>query len=115
MAKRGIVKNPDKDINDVLSATCVGVDLVEGRFWCPPGARLWSLLDTVLDLAGHGWTSPGAVASYLGSAQWFNLLRRLHLSVFDHIYTFCSGVLAKDWTKVQVPAEVIGELLFNTI
>ena len=28
---RGIVKNPDKDVDDALSTTCVGVDLVDGR------------------------------------------------------------------------------------
>ena len=101
MITRGIVKNPDKDVNDELSTTCVGFDLVDGRYWCPPGGRLWTMLDAIIDLAAHGIGSRGSVASYLGSAQWFDLLRRLHLSVFDGIYSFCSGVLAKDWTKLR--------------
>ena len=96
MLARGIAKNPDKDVDDTLSTTCVGVDLVDGRFWCTPGCRLWSLLDALLDLVSLGVGSRGVVASYLGSAQWFDLLRRLQLSVFEHIYGFCSGALARD-------------------
>ena len=57
--------------------------------------------------------SRGAVASYLGSAQLFDLLRRLQLSVFDHIYGFCSGALARDWTVQSIPSEVLGELLLD--
>ena len=50
------MKNPDKDIDDVLTTTCVGIDLVDGRFWCPPVPRIWSLLDAVCDLlAGTAW------------------------------------------------------------
>ena len=109
----GIAKNPDKDVDDTLSTTCVGVDLVDGRFWCTPGCRLWSLLDALLDLVSLGVGSRGAVASYLGSAQWFDLLRRLQLSVFDHIYGFCSGALARDWTVQPILSEVVGELLLD--
>ena len=81
MTMHGIIKNPDKDVDDVLTATCVGVDLVDGRFWCPPAQRIWSLLDAVCDLAEHRTASPGAAAGYLGVAQWFNLLRRMRLCV----------------------------------
>ena len=98
MSAHGIIKNPDKDVDDVLTATCVGVDLVDGRFWCPPVQRIWSLLDAVCEVAEHRTASPGAAAGYLGVAQWFNLLRRMRLCVFDNVYAFCSGSLAKDWT-----------------
>ena len=107
MPARGIVKNPNKDVDDTLSKTCVGVDLVDGRFWCTPGSRLWSLLDGLLDLTTLCVASLGAVASYLGSAQWFDLLRRLQLSVFDHIYGFWSGALARDWTVLSLPPDVL--------
>ena len=40
LASSGAIKNPDKDIDDALSATCVGVDLVDGIRWCPPAGRL---------------------------------------------------------------------------
>ena len=69
MRENGIAKNPDKDVDDTLSTTCVGVDLIDGRYWCTPGCRLWSLLDALLDLASLGVGSRVAVASYLGSAQ----------------------------------------------
>ena len=113
MIAHGIVKNPDKDVDDVLTATCVGIDLVDGRFWCPPVKRIWSLLDAVCDLAEHRTCYPGGVAGYLGVAQWFNLLRRMRLCVFDNVYTFCSGSLAKDWTACRVSDDIIGELLLD--
>ena len=111
----GFKKKPDKDFDDTLSTTCVGVDLADGRYWCTPGARLWSLLDALLDLLRHDVGSRGAVASYSGSAQWFVLRRRLQLSVFGHIYGFCSGALARDWTKLSIPPEVLGELLLDMV
>ena len=40
MRENGIAKNPDKDVDDTLSTTCVGVDLIDGRYWCTPGCRL---------------------------------------------------------------------------
>ena len=40
---------------------------------------------------------------------------RLQLSVFDHIYGFCSGALARDWTKQSIPSEVLGELLLDMV
>ena len=33
--------------------------------------------------------------------------------MFDHVYAFSSGALAKDWTEVIVPSEVIGEILLD--
>ena len=114
MTLNGIIKNPEKDVNGVLSTTCVGVDLIDGRYWTPPSERLWRHLDAVVDLSKHGVGSRGGVAGFLGSAQWFDLLRRLRLSVFDHVYGFSSGSLAKDWTQMTVPTEVTGELLLDT-
>ena len=80
-----------------------------------PGCRLWSLLDALLDLVSLGVGSRGAVACYLGNAQWFDLPRRLQLSVFDHIYGFCSGALARDWSVRPIPLEVLGELLLDMV
>ena len=77
MLKRGILKNPDKDVDDVFDATCIGIDLVDGSAWCPPPARIWKLLGAVVDLAASRRCSPSGVAAYLGTTQWFDLLRRL--------------------------------------
>ena len=113
MLRHGVVKNPDKDIIDVTTTTCVGVDLVDGVRWFPPGARVWSLMDAVIDLANVMIASPGGVAAYMGVAQLYDLIRRLRLSVFHLVYDFSSGAKARDWTKVTVPEGVLGEMLFD--
>ena len=115
MLNHGIAKNPEKDIDDSLNATCVGVDLVDGREWRPPAGRLWMLLDGVLDLCNLRVGSPGGIAAYIGVAQWYNLLRRLHLSIYDALYDFSSGEKAKDWTSDTLSDAIIGELLIDLI
>ena len=72
-------------------------------------------MDAIVDLVNHGVGSRGGVAGFLGGAQWFDLLRRLQLSVFDAVYAFCSGALAGDWTKLKIPSDITGELLLDTI
>jgi hypothetical protein len=113
MLRHGVIKNPDKDIEDALTTTCVGVDLVNGSRWSAPGARIWSLLDGVVDLSACRTASPGGVAAYIGVAQWYDLIRRLRLSVFRCVYDFSSGTKAKDWDRVHIPDGVLGELLLD--
>ena len=115
LVRAGAAKNPSKDIDDVLSATCVGVDLVDGRFWATPSERLRDLLVAVTDLASTQLSSPAAVAAHLGAAQWYDLLRRLRLSVFDQVYSFAAGAKAKDWTVQCVATAVIDELLLDAV
>jgi hypothetical protein len=107
LAAHGVVKNGAKDLDDVLDATCVGVSLVNGTLWAVPPGRLWACLDAVIDLNTLGRTSPGTAAAHLCSVQWYDLLRRLRLCVFDSVYTCCSGSLAKDWTIVDAPRGVL--------
>ncbi len=111
----GAALNHEKDIDDAVNATCVGIDLVDGREWWPPGARLASLFVAVLELARLRVASPGAMAAYLGVTQWFCLLRRPRLAVFERVYAFCSGALARDWTSRDVPEEIIRELLVDAV
>ena len=106
-----VLKNPSKDIDDTTDTTCVGVDLVAGTRWCPPADRLWSLLDAAVDLGRRRRASPGAVAAYWGVAQWYNLLRRLRLSIFRFVYDFSSRARAKDWGVVEVDNCIVGEVL----
>ena len=115
MAENNVLKNPDKDINDALTTTCVGVDLVDGHLWSPPGARLWCLLDAVISLATSRRSSPGAVAAYIGVTQWYDLIRRLRLSVFRSVYDFSSGSKARDWNVVGVDDNIIAELLIDAV
>ena len=113
LLRHGAVKHPDKDLDDQLDATCLGIDLVRGTHWHAPGLRLIKLLRGVVSLADHKRSSPGAVAGYLGVTQWFCLLRRLRLCVFDTIYHFCSGARARDWKVVECPQSVLTELLVD--
>ena len=110
-----VVQNPDKDIDDTADCTCVGVDLVSGSKWRAPGDRVWALLDAVLHLSSHRRASPGSVASYFGTAQWYDLLRRLRLSFFKSVYDFSSGAKARNWTVDAVPGAVLGELLLDIV
>ena len=109
----GALKNPAKDVDDSLQATCIGVNLVDGRFWKPPGVRLWGLIRALLHLSCRRVASPGSVAAYLGVAQWFDLLRRLRLSVFFDVYFFCAGAKATDWIPCSLPSTVMLELLVD--
>lgn len=110
-----MVQNPDWDIDVTLDATCVDIALTGGSCWCPPAERLWLLLDGILQLRATRTRSPGGVAGYVWATQWFDLLRRLQLSVFDAVYDFASGSKAKDWTQQTIPDVVIAELLFDVI
>ena len=70
MEAHGIVKAPEKDIDDVLTASCVGVDLVGGTKWWTPGSRIWKLFDGITALAASRSSSPGAVGGFYGVAGW---------------------------------------------
>ena len=110
LLRANVLKNPDKDADDSLNTTCVGVDLVDGCGWAPPGARSWSLLDAATDLCAKRIASPASVAAFLGVAQWFNLLRRLRLSVYRCVSDFSAGAKDTDWTAVGLPDGVVSEI-----
>ncbi len=93
---------PTSPFSDIAPRAMLGVS-----------GRLWLLLDAVLDLSATRCASPAATAAYLGATQWYDLFRRLKLSVFSRVYGFCSGSLATDWTQRLVPSEVILELLLD--
>ena len=111
LVRHGAVKHPEQDLDDALNACCLVIDLVDGTQWHPPASRLLELLSGVVNLSTLRRCSPGALAGYLGVSQWFCLLRRLRLSVFDGVYSFCSGVKTRDRTVVDCPADVLTELL----
>jgi hypothetical protein len=73
------------------------------------------LLDAVTDLADSEWASPAGVAAFLGVAQWYDLLRRLQLSVFERVYDFCSGAKATVCSLQIIPNGVMQELLLDVI
>ena len=108
MEKRGAVRNPRKDVDDELSGTCVGVDLVDGYFLDVPAQRYLSMVLTVLRLRETGVGSPKQIQQILGALQWFDLLVRPKLSVYSAIYQF---TLSGSDAVVQLPASVLAELV----
>ena len=69
MLQRGFVKHPEKDVDDALTTTRVGIDLAGGSNWCPPALRLWGMLDGLYELSTVRVGAPGGVASYVGAAH----------------------------------------------
>ena len=67
MTAQGALRNAKKDVNDQLSATCVGEDLVSGCYLDIPAGRLLALLLTFLFLHAQGRASPKQVHQLLSS------------------------------------------------
>ena len=73
MLNYGIIKHPDKDIDDVVDTTCVGVDLVDGSSWSPPCFSGTIILHCVLIPTSHNpadWPPSGT------KETWHPALRR---------------------------------------
>jgi len=113
MLECGMQKHPGKDVDDVTSGTCVGVDLCDGTEWRAPPSAVWPILLAVLAVAQGGHASPGAVRGLLGSMQWFDLLERGKLSMYDNVYEFCRRT--PEWFVVALPSNVVNELLCGCV
>ena len=113
LLSRGAVKHPGKDVNDETSAICVGIDLVDGTDWWPPSGKMVQLLQAVVDLSRHRSGSPAGVGCFLGVTQWYDLLRRLKLSVFHNVYAFSADW--NNWERGAVPGAVVQELLLDAV
>ena len=113
MRRAGIVKHEGKDVNDELSTVCVGVELVDGRWWWPPFERMWILLLAAIHLAETGNGSPAGVLAMLGVLQWFDLMRRPKLSCYHSVYAFASNW--HDWSTQPVPRTVLAELVTSVL
>ena len=111
MATNGVVKHSAKDVNDELNATCIGVDLENGLRWVAPGARCKAAIITVSALCTARVASPRQVHNCLGVLQWYELLVRCKLSVYDSIYAFVS----RDGEHIEqsIPHQVMSELLMS--
>ena len=108
MAKAGIVKHPAKDINDSTDLTCVGVDLVGGRWWWPPALKMWQLRLGTVGLCSSRRGSSAALRAFHGLVQWFDLLQRGKFSFYDSIYK--ESEAWDDWTVRDLPSDVLREL-----
>jgi len=86
LGDRGIRRSLDKDLTAVDGGTCIGVDLVGGRWWSPPPGKLQLLLLAILGLLDSLVASPRRVQALLGHASWLALLCRPLFAVFGAIY-----------------------------
>ena len=108
-----IVKHKDKDVDDALNGECVGVELVDGRWWWPPASRMWTLLSAVAELLEDPHASPAGVRAFLGTLQWYDLLERSKLSVYDDVYGFAAS--SPEAEQRCVPRTCLTELLCGVV
>jgi hypothetical protein len=71
------------------------------------------LISAALDLAKVRTASPAALSSYLGVAQWYDLLQRLKLATFEQVYAFAAN--ARDRNRTPVPDAVVQELFLDLV
>ena len=102
------IKHAGKDINDLTDVTCVGVDLVNGRWWWPPAAKMWQLLLATVGICSSRRGSSAALRAYHGLVQWFDLLQRGKFAFYDSIYM--ESEAWNDWTVRVLPSDVLREL-----
>ena len=108
MADAGVIKHEGKDLNDSLDATCVGVDLVAGRWWWPPASKMWTLLLATIQLCESREASSAALRGYHGLIQWFDLLSRGQFAFYGAIYR--ESEAWDDWTRRTLPNDVLREM-----
>ena len=106
--RAGVVRNEAKDVNDALNATCVGVDLVDGRMWNAPPQRILAAIEDLTVLMERPHCAPLVMAAYLGKLTWYDLLCRPKLSCYQVVYEFTRR--ADGTAPVSVPREVTDEL-----
>ena len=110
IARRGIQAASAKDVDDEHNATCIGVDVDDGRFLAPNGKTLLRILIAVAYIADRPafLASPLGMSSLLGSLTWFACLNRPSFSAFDLVYAFVEGFCT---SEVVVPPPVVRELV----
>ena len=109
MLRHGVQQKPEKDITDAPELTGMGCHLTGNPPRAEPDAK--SIKRTVLGAWGLdvcAQATPAAVASLLGVAQWFSLLRRPCFGIFRDVYKF-TGAEPLD-VYVKVPGAVSNEL-----
>jgi len=108
LKRAGVERNMDKDVDEATSATCVGVDLVDGCAWDAPGQRVLHALEDMVSLMKNPVCSPLGMAAFLGSVTWYDLLCRSKLSCYHRVYEFTRRT--PEHIAAPVPGQVISEL-----
>ena len=87
----GVEANHTKEVTAVRDGTCIGIDLVEGRYLAPQAAKHLLLLSALAYVSGPSGAvsgTPNQLAALCGSAGWFCQLDRMLYSSFDAVYAF---------------------------
>eukprot|EP00438_Fugacium_kawagutii_P006402 Skav224255 [mRNA] locus=scaffold2636:65958:71034:+ [translate_table: standard] len=113
MASAQALKHHGKDVNDEVNATCVGVCLEDGVQLAVPPQRCLAIILSVLTLAARGFSTPKDVHAVLSTMQWFDLLQRGKLSVYEKVYAFVGR--REDTETRRIPAAVLEELLLGAL
>jgi len=113
LSRRALVKHLGKDLPAATNQTCVGVDLVDGLRWEAPAAKLAFGFLGSLRLLEAATVCPQVASRWLGIHQWYDLLRRPLLSIFEDTYSF---VRAEPALKaVPLPVAVRREILLAAV
>ena len=91
MVLAGIQKHGGKDITAADEGTCIGIDLVAGRYFAPNSSAMKTVFDAIAYILKRYQSllvSPRQLASLLGTMQWHCLLCRPSFAVFHHVYGF---------------------------
>ena len=113
LSRRALVKHLGKDLPAATNQTCVGVDLVDGLRWEAPAAKLAFGFLGSLRLLEAATVCPQVASRWLGTHQWYDLLRRPLLSIFEDTYSF---VRAEPALKaVPLPVAVRREILLAAV
>jgi len=91
MVLAGVQKHGGKDITAAAEETCIGIDLVAGRYFAPNSSAMKTVFDAIayiLKCYQSLLVSPRQLASLLGTMQWHCLLGRPSFAVFHHVSGF---------------------------
>ena len=111
--RRQALRNTSKDVDDELFATCVGVQLEDGVHLGVPPSRCLAMLLSLVFLLQRQEASPKQVHQLLGVQQWYDLLCRCKLAVYDKVYDFVRDPL--DNAAKTVPSIVLFELALGLL
>ena len=104
----GIERHAGKDIDGALSATAIGIDVVDGLALWASDFKLRLLLPGLLHVLERERLTPLQMSALLGHIQWFDLLNRCLFSLLHFCYGFARNVPQNVTT--QLPHNCLVEL-----
>ena len=91
--RAGIIGHPGKDVNEEVSATVIGVDVVDGIALGPNLPKLTRILVGLAFFFGVGpLISPLELHAVLGHMSWMAMLNRHLFACFARVYDFTSSL-----------------------